>query len=211
MITSWSEMPIEVFQKVWDIQCLHTTEDEKIMKITALLAGIPEEEFLALPLVDAREYISKTHFMYEEPKVHRVRRYYHIGKTKYRLMRNADEMTAAQYINYQAIVGRPVKDIIADLMAIVLVPDGKVYGDYDSYEVTEELRSNLNIEDALSIADFFIKSFERSMRRTLLFSDAMLVAAAMKVDKEQREALRAMRMELRLVTDALRSEYGFRW
>jgi hypothetical protein len=96
-------------------------------------------------------------------------------------------------------------------MGIVLVPEGKVFGDYLMEEVVEEIRENLNIEDALSIADFFTKSFERLMRRTLLFSDGMLAAAMITSRKEQREMLKAMRLELKLVTDALRSEFGYRW
>jgi len=211
MITSWREMPISVFQKIWDIQSLHITEDEKIMKITALLAGIPEEEFLAMPLIDAREYIAQTHFMYTEPHTHRPNKVYNIGHHRYRLMRSVEGMTTAQYINYQAIVGRPVNEIIADLMAIVLVPDGKTYGDYSTEEVVEELRENLNIEDALSIANFFIHSFEKSMRRMLRFSDGMMMAAKIMAKKEEREMMAALQLEMKLVTDALRSEFGFRW
>lgn len=211
MIESWKEMPIAVFQKVWDIEQLHITEDEKIIKIAALLAGIPEGEFLAMPMDEARGYIAKTHFMYEKPKVRRVSRRYRIGSRNYHLMRNVEELTTAQYINYQGLVGRPINEIIADLMGIVLVPEGKVFGDYLMDEVVEEIRENLNIEDALSIADFFTKSFERLMRRTLLFSDGMLAAAMITSRKEQREMLKAMRLELKLVTDALRSEFGYRW
>ena len=211
MITSWKEMPISVFQKVWDIQSLHISEDEKIMKITALLAGIPEEEFLSLPLCDAREYIAQTHFMYEEPKPHRPNRVYKIGHRFYRMMKNVDELTTAQYINYQAIVGRPVREIIADLMAIVLVPEGKVYGEVPHQEVVEEIREGMNIEDALSVADFFTRLFERSMRRMLRYSDGLMTAAVLTAPKEERERMRASRLALRLATDALRSEFGFRW
>lgn len=204
-------MPISVFQKIWDIQSLHITEDEKIMKITALLAGIPEEEFFALPLVDARAFVSQTGFMYTEPHTsRRPNKVYNIGQHRYRLMRNVEEMTTAQYINYQAIVGRPVNEIIADLMAIVLVPDGKTYGDYSTEEVVEEIRDNLNIEDALSIANFFIRSFEKSMRRMLRFSDGMMMAAKIMANKEQKEMMTALQLEMKLVTDALRSEFGFR-
>lgn len=202
-------MPISVFQKIWDIQSLHISEDEKVMKITAVLAGIPEEEFLALPLVDARAYIAQTGFMYTEPHTHHTNKFYVIGHHRYRLMRNVEGMTTAQYINYQAIVGRPVNEIIADLMAIVLVPDGKTYGDYSTEEVVEEIRENLNIEDALSIANFFIRSFEKSMKRMLRFSDGVMMAAKITANKEQREMIAALQLEMKLVTDALRSEFGF--
>ena len=210
MITSWKTLSIGEFQKIWDVQQLHISEDEKIVKITAILAGMEEDEFMSMPLIDSRELIAQAGFLYTEPKTHRVSRTYKIGKRLYRLMRNAEELTTAQYINYQAIVGRPINEIIADLMAIVLVPEGKKYGEINTDEVVEEIRDGLNIEDALSIANFFTKSFERSMRRTLLFSDGMLKAAEMMGPKETREQMKALRLELKLIREALRSEYGYR-
>lgn len=204
-------MPLGVFSQVYDINGLHISEEEKIIKITALLAGMKEEELMTMPLVDSKELIAQTHFMYEEPKRHHVRRRYKLGDRTYTLMRDTSEMTTAQYINYQAIVGRPVNEILPNLMAIVLVPEGEKYGDSNENDIIDDILNHLSIEDALSVADFFTRSFEKSMRRMLRYSDGIMKAALLTAKKEDKEKIRAMALELKLVTDALRSEYGFRW
>ena len=208
MITSWKELPIGLFQEIVGINRLQISDDEKTFMCTALLNGMDYDEFLSLPLAEATELIEKASFIYSEPKKVKVRRKYEIGGMVFKMMRNVNDMTAAQYINYQAIVNRPTSEIITNLMAIVLVPDGKVYGDYNEEDIIEILRENLNVEDALAIADFFINSFERLIRRTLRNSDAVMITAEIVSPKEAREMIKALRLEVRLIMEELRLEFG---
>ena len=211
MITSWKDMPLGVYAQVLDINGLHISEDEKIIKITALLAGMKEEELMTMPLVDSKELIAQTHFLYEKPKTHRARRSYKLGKKDYILMRDIYDMTTAQYINYQAIVEQPIEKSISNLMAIVLIPEGTKYGDTNENDVIDDINNYLSVEDALSVADFFTRSFEKSIKRMLRYSDGMMTAAMITAKKEDKEMIKAARTELRLVAEALRSAFGWSW
>lgn len=211
MITSWKQMSIGTFMKVSEINRSQDSDEDKLFRIAALLSGMEYEDFLNLPLNESRGIIAKGGFMYEEPKAGKIKKTYVIGSRTYRVMRNMDDMTTAQYLNYQSIADKPVDDTMADLMAIVLIPEGKTYGDYDMTEITEEIRDNFNIEDALSVADFFTRLFERSIRRMQRYSDILLTAMEWKVrmeckNKEQRETVK---MAMQLVRDELHSMYGY--
>lgn len=210
MITSWKEMPIGVFMKINEINKSDYSDDDKLFRIAAMLSGMDYEEFITLPLNESRDIIAQAGFMYEEPKAGKMKKTYVIGSRTYRVMRNMDDMTTAQYLNYQSIADKPVDDTMADLMAIVLIPEGKTYGDYDMQEVTEEIKTYFNIEDALSVADFFTRLFERSIRRMQRYSDILLTAMEWKVrmeckNKEQRETVKTA---MQLVRDELHSMYG---
>ena len=202
MITSWKEMPIGVFMKISEVNKSDYNDDDKLFHIAALLNNMDYEDFINLPLNESRDIIAKAAFMYNEPKAGKMKKTYVIGSRTYRVMRNMDDMTTAQYLNYQSIAERPVDETMADLMAIVLIPEGKVYGDYDMQDVTEEIRDHFNIEDALSVADFFTRLFEKSMRRMRRYSDILLTAMEWKVrmeckDKEQKEAVKTAMALLR--------------
>lgn len=212
MITSWNEMPIGVLQQVDDINGLHISDEEKTFRATALLAGMDYDEFMNLPLVDSTAMISKTAFVREMPKKVRVRSEYQIGSRRYVLHRNMMDITVAQYINYQAIFDKKREDYLPELLAIVLIPKGHKYGEgYDMEEVVEEIRSNLNVEEGLSIADFFITKSSRLMRRICRRLMAAMTVARIRSKKEEKEMMRAMELEMRLSNDALLSEYGYNW
>lgn len=202
MITSWKEMPIGVFMKISEVNKSDYNDDDKLFHIAALLNNMDYEDFINLPLNESRDIIAKAAFMYNEPKASKMKKTYVIGSRTYRVMRNMDDMTTAQYLNYQSIAERPVDETMADLMAIVLIPEGKTYGDYDMQDVTEEIKDHFNIEDALSVADFFTRLFEKSMRRMRRYSDILLTAMEWKVrmeckDKEQKEAVKTAMALLR--------------
>ena len=204
-------MPIGVFMKISEVNKSDYNDDDKLFHIAALLSDMDYEEFISMPLNESRDIIAKAAFMYNEPKASKMKKTYVIGSRTYRVMRNMDDMTTAQYLNYQSIAERPVDETMADLMAIVLIPEGKTYGDYDMQEVTEEIRDHFNIEDALSVADFFTRLFEKSMRRMRRYSDILLTAMEWKVrmeckDKEQKEAVKTA---MALLRDEILSTSGY--
>ena len=115
MITNWKDLPIGLFMDLSKINRSQISDEEKIFKMTALLMGIDYDEFLNLPINEAREAVADASFLYEEPKPEKVKRVYHLGTRDYKLMRNTDGMTTAQYLNYQAIAGIPPEDGIDEL------------------------------------------------------------------------------------------------
>jgi len=212
MITSWNEMPIGVLQQINDIDSLHCSDDEKTFMATALLAGMEYDDFIQLPLEEATALVGQTTFVHYQPRQVRVRKEYQIGRRTYTLHKNIMEITTAQYINFQAVVGMGLEMHLPELMAIVLIPKGHKYGEgYDMEEVTEEIRDYMGVEDALSVADFFISKSDRLMRRMLRRSEAIMAVRRMMANKEEKEMMTALEMEMKLANDALRSGFGYRW
>lgn len=205
-------MPIGVLQQINDIDGLHCSDDEKTFMATALLAGMDYNDFISLPLDEAANLVSQTAFVHYQPRQVKVRKEYQIGRRTYTLFRNIMEITTAQYINFQAIVGMGLDMHLPELMAIVLIPKGHKYGEgYDMEEVTEEIRDCMGVEDALSVADFFISKSDRLMRRMLRRSEAIMATRRLMASKKEKEMMKALELEMKLANDALRSGFGYRW
>lgn len=212
MIQSWREMPIGILQEINVISQLHISDDEKTFKVTALLNGMDYDDFLSLPLDDARELVAKTDWVRTEPKKVKVRKEYQINGRDYYLNKNILGITTAAYIDFQAICQSRMEDNLPEMMAIVLIPKGHKYGDgYDQEEVVEEIRNHFNVEDALSVADFFITKCEKSMRRTLMKLEAMMTAQRIMARKEDKELMKALETEMKAADRELLSAYGYSW
>ena len=213
MISNWSELPIGIYQQIYDINNLHCSDDEKDFRSTALLAGMNYNDFLNLRLEDVRELSSSAAWVYTEPKRKKVKREYHIGNTDYRLMRDVNEMTTAQYIDFQTLIGEQdwYYYRLPELMAIVLIPKGCEYNEgYNHNDTVEEIREYFNVEDALSVADFFCKQFEKCIRRLLNFSVFQIKCLKIqnRKNKELVEALQAAETALTLARDETHSIFG---
>lgn len=201
-------MPIGVFKAMAKIHRSQISDDDKVFQTAALLCGMDYDDFLNLPLNESRAIVAQMNFVYTEPKPEKIRRKYQLGTREYKMMKNPDEMTTAQYLNYQSIIGVPVDENMDDLMTIILVPDGKVYGDYDMEEAKEEIANNLTVTEALGIANFFTASLEKSMRRMIMWSEAALISIKWKARNKNKEALQAEKIALQTAIEELHSMYG---
>lgn len=208
MITSWNDMPIATFKAMAKIHRSQISDDDKVFQTAALLCGMDYDDFLNLPLNESRAIVAQMNFVYTEPKPEKIRRKYQLGAREYKMMKNPDEMTTAQYLNYQSIIGVPADENMDDLMTIILVPDGKVYGDYDMEEAKEEIANNLTVTEALGIANFFTASLEKSMRRMIMWSEAALTAKKILTRGKNKEQVQAEKIALQTAIEELHSMYG---
>lgn len=209
MITSWNTLPIREYKDLMQIFRSQITEEEKVFKATAILAGMDYERFLELPLKDSKELIAQAGFLYTQPKAAKVKSIYHLGSRDYKLMKNVNGMTTAQYINYQAIVHIPPIECIDSLMAIILVPDGHKYGEIDEDIVTDEIASNLDIESAMGIADFFTTSYERSIRNKVSKARTMIQFLKWMGRPKDKEERKAWNLQMETLLKELDSTYGY--
>lgn len=211
MITKWSEVTIGMLQEIDEINGLHISDEEKTLMVTALLAGMDYDELISLPLQKTADLVSQTEFIRTQPERVKVKKEYHIGENTYVLQRDIMGITTAQYINFQSIL--PVwQTHLAELMAIVLVPKGKKYSEgYSMAEVEDEIRNNFNIEDALSVADFFSTKSVKSTRRILLKLEAAMTVARWRAkDKMTKEMIRGMEKEIQQAREPLCGS-GYHW
>lgn len=211
MITKWNEVTIGMLQEIEQINGLHTSDEEKTFMVTALLAGMPYDEFITLPLDEARDLVAQTSFLQTPPEKVKTKKEYRIGENVYVLQKDIMAVSTAQYIDFQAIL--PVwQTNLPELMAIVLVPKGKKYSEgYSTAEAVEEIRNNLNIEDALSVADFFSTKSAKSMRKMLLKLEALTTVARWRTkDKVSKTILRSMEKEIKQAREPLYGS-GYHW
>lgn len=212
MITKWSEMPIGILQEIDEINGLHISDDEKTFMATALLAGMDYDDFINLSLDEARALVEKASFIQTMPNRVKVKNQYKIGNTTYVLQKDIMGITTAAYIDFQAIL--PTVDRhLPELMAIILVPKGHAYNEgYSNADAIEEIRENLNVEEALSIADFFTNRCEKLTEQILWKSKAAIWAMKLKAkSKEEREMLEVLRIQMEVAFSNLSSGFGYHW
>lgn len=210
MINSYDEMPIGVMQQILDINGTHMSDDEKTFRVAALLAGIDYEDFLNLSLDDARKIVSQSGWIETPPqKTKKVKKWYVLNGKQYRLQADVENMTTAQYIDFQSIHREDIFPVLGELIAIVLIPKGCTYNDgYEHSDAVGDINNYLSVTEGLAIADFFTRRFVKSMRRLFKRANRLLTAAMVTAKGEQKELIQAAQIQSKLIQNELVSELG---
>ena len=205
---SWKRLTVEQLGKIKDISKENISEEEKDLKVGAVVNNMDYEDFINLPLEETRRLMGNADFLYEKPEADKARKNYIINGKKYNLLKNATEMTTAQYIDFEAVSKMGFDSCMPEMLSIFLVPDGHQYNDgYDKDEVLEDIKK-MSVTEALGVADFFTKKYAKLIMRTLNFSEALITAQRIMAKKEQKEMMKAMELETKLIIAELRSIYG---
>lgn len=203
MIKSWSELPVAKLQEIKSVSSNIEDEDTKVLTIAGILADKTYREMLELPLNETTELIRNTRFLYEEPKRKKISSVYRLNGTEYRIMKNMNDITTAQFIDYQAIA-KESGERIAEFLSIFFIPVGCKYndGNYDREKVVDDINYYLSAEEALGISSFFIKRCVRLIKRTLFLLEVKMRMLSWR--KETREQAKQV-MEL---IQQIRYTYG---
>lgn len=173
-IKSWSELPVG---KLMEIRAANEIDDEdtKVLTIAGILADKTFREMLELPINETTELIRNTRFLYEEPKRKKISSVYHLNGTDYKIIKKVNDITTAQFIDYQAIA-KESGERIAEFLSIFFVPVGCKYndGNYDREKVVDDISSYLSAEEALGIANFFTVRCVRLIKRTLFLLEVKM-------------------------------------
>lgn len=207
VIKNWKELTIRDWLKFKEINSLQTVDGaEKDMMVGALVNGIPYEEFINLPLKRTKELMENTSWLYEQPKAERVRNSYTLNGRKYELIKSMDDITVAQYIDFQTLYKDGFDNRPVELLSVFLVPKGHQYNDgYDRSQVEEDVLS-LPLVEGLGISNFFIRKFSRLIMSSAILLKWMTRLGTRKIkDKEQRKALQ---IQARVIADELKRLYG---
>lgn len=173
-IKSWSELPVG---KLMEIRAANEIDDEdtKVLTIAGILADKTFREMLELPINETTELIRNTRFLYTEPKRKKISSVYHLNGTDYKIIKKVNDITTAQFIDYQAIA-KESGERIAEFLSIFFVPVGCKYndGNYDRDKVVDDISSYLSAEEALGIANFFTVRCVRLIKRTLFLLEVKM-------------------------------------
>lgn len=141
-------------------------EIDKQVSIIALLAGMTEEEVLALPLREYAALAARTNFLRETcPAVTPPSRLIANGLV---LIPVADftEINTAQYIDFETF-SKKLPQRLPELLAVMLVPEGKKYNEgYDIAEVVSAVR-DLPLPVAVGLSAFFFGQLIHSIDDSL--------------------------------------------
>lgn len=200
MITSWSELTIRKFQEINKIQQLYNDEDEKVLRCAAVCAGITYDEIINKPIKETAELISNIAFLYGKPKSRRLKREYIINGKKYIPLKDFQDITTAQFIDFQAI-STVCFEMLGEFLAIFMIPEGKKYNtDYRNSDVVEDIYDYFNVEEALALAHFFIKRYVKYVRKTMAYWEAQVTTIRLMTrDKEQKQLMKEVEKQLQNV------------
>lgn len=150
----WSDIDVKTFKEIQDY--LSTTQDgniEQSVHLLSLIEGKDEDTYFNMPINKLTEEFGKLKFMESTPQAAQVKNSYKINGTEYVLTTNLQEMTVAQYIDYQVYIKNP-QQYMQEMLTVFLIPKGKKYNeDYDVAEAAKDM-GNLPIEDAYGISFF---------------------------------------------------------
>jgi hypothetical protein len=201
MITSYDKLTIGKYTEIQEI--LHTEYEEFIEiqpKILAVLADKTEEEVLNLPISKYAEMVQQSSFVLEPPKVKGKSLVdLNINGRVFTFIRNTQDITASQYIDYQTLVTKEDNwRYLANILACFIVPKGGTYCvGYDIFEVVQWLNDHMDVYTAMDTCFFFRKKSLRSIRRSLRYSEALMRVLSWKTKNQRmKDNLRRKRVEL---------------
>lgn len=200
----WNNLTLGKFIELYQITQNETDEDTAIMKSAALLNGLSYDEIMDMPLDRTRKLLETVSFLYTEPKKGKPKKKYTFGDMKLIATLKPEKMTTAQYIDFQAIC-KMGNEMLAQFMSIFLIPEGHTYNDgYDNDEVVEAIRNYMTAEEALSLADFFVRKCTASMKRTLMYLESQIIAQRLMTrDKETKALLKTVEKRIQLLNSTL--------
>ena len=211
IIDSWDKMPVGFLKDIHRITSDNTlSEDDKSLQAAAVLARLPYDTLLNLPLDEAQELVARTAFLYDKPEKKKIRKTYNLNGRTYIPLMSMEDMTTAQFIDFNSLIN-DIDERLPEILSIFLIPKGHKYNDgYDKNTVVKDITERLMVTEALGMASFFINGCKKYAMRTLLYSEAALEVTMWKAPKELRPQAKEVMKALRRLREEIRSSYGFR-
>lgn len=167
MIDTYNKLTVGKYLEVKSIIDEDIEEIEKHIRLISVLNDMDEEEVENLDLVEFGKLNQKLIFLTEMPARKMVATHYKIGGYDLEVVMNMQQMTVAQYIDYQTYLKDSDK-YLSELLSVFLIPKGKKYGEeYDIIDVQNAIRDNLTIVDALSMSAFFLLLYQSLTKATV--------------------------------------------
>lgn len=210
VIDEWDKLPVGLLKDIHRITSDEALdEDEKSLQAAAVLARMPYDTLLNLPLDDTQMMVARTAFLYEKPKIKKIQKNYNLNGRTYRTLLSMDEMTTAQFIDFNGLMN-DLDERLPEVLSIFLIPKGHKYNDgYDKNEVIKDISEKLMVTEALGLASFFTNAYKRYAMRTLLYSEVAMEVATMKAPKEMKPQTKEIAKALKRLREEIRSSYGF--
>lgn len=167
MIDNWSKVTISKYKEIKAVIDNGGSEVEMNVELLSVLTDLETDELLDMPLVRFNNLLQGTGFLYEEMPKRMVSTRYVLGGVVFDVMLNIEQMTAAQFIDYQTYIKESEKYLV-ELLSIFLIPKGHKYCDgYDVVEMQKVISDNLCIVDAGALTFFFSEWYKSLLKATI--------------------------------------------
>lgn len=213
---NWKEISINTFKKLQDvISDVPVTDDATLNNINSniamlsVLCDVDEDTIASLSTSEFVKLVNDSNFLSDMPKVKITDTYVINGKV-YKVFLSLNNMSVAQYIDFQTFY-KEYDKYTRELLACFLIPEGKRYGeDYDIAEVITDIGEHLSIVDANSILFFFVILYQSLTKTTLNCSiKDMKKMMRKEKNKEQRMKMEQAIMELKKARDLVANGNGY--
>lgn len=214
----WEDITLGQFERM---QRLDSRDENYLFNFAAIVFGFGIDDFSNLPLSEVNEYMARVQPLLNEAPQGDLSsitsNHYKMNGADYRLLGYGNEMTLAQYIDFQASY-KTCGENMAEFLSIILVPMDKTYNEgYTRDDVAEDIRRYMPITDAIGLSRFFFRKWRKSVESSLTFSERVLMARLFKERKtlteEERmdidKALTGLRLQRKVMREQER-ELGFR-
>lgn len=209
---NWKDITINVYQKLQNLNLNGSSdiidEIDDNVKILSILCDVDEDTIADLEINDYKRLVSQCAFLNEMPKV-QIKDEYWINDKLYQVQYGVQNMTMAQYIDYQTYLKDSSK-YTKEIVSCFVIPKGKKYGeDYDLTETIEDIGNYFSIVDALSVCFFFTMLFRSLTKATLGCLVKKMKRGKRKMNKEQQVQVQRAIDELNKVIHLVKSGDGY--
>lgn len=198
----WDDVSIQVYEEICDATSIEN-EVERTIATIAVLCDTTIEEVEKLPLIEMNRLVREASWIngFDFDKKHKPK-VITTPSFSCDVTNKVEDMTVAQYADFQAIFG---SGVMQDILSVFLIPTGKEYGDgYDIEELREEIYKNVSITQAQSIIYFFVQSSLSSFRTTLTSLEKDLKKEKKKEKKmETRARIQTIQQNIQKMKDIL--------
>lgn len=164
---TWKDITIEKYEQIAGLGTEGLGEIDLIAQTIAILDGTTVEEVEKIPYAVLLLKARGLRFLQSNPIPSIVHKSYELGGKKYITTLKPEDITTAQYIDFQVRAADNPEDL-AGLLSVFLIPEGHKYNEgYSSEDVRNVIYKEMSIEDAMGVSAFFFALWKKSIHRLL--------------------------------------------
>lgn len=190
--TNWKDITVDLFLNIQQrLSMIEKTGDEDIDNINryiVIISCLSDKDEDVVADLDVNEFgrlVRKTAFLNDMPKAE-IKDRYKVNGNIYDVYLNLQQMTMAQYIDFQTFYKEKDK-YTKQILACFLIPKGKKYcEDYKIEDVINDI-GKMSIVDAYSIMFFFTLIFTNLTKTMLGYSTKKMKKMMRKEKNEEKK------------------------
>ena len=130
IIDKWSDVTLAQYLQIIDIANDEGDEIEKDVRLISVLYGLDEKSIWDMAVEEVNKIKSSLTFISTPPKGGK-KKYttLNLGDEKYNVCTDLNKFSYAQYVDFQTYYKK--ENNIVEVLSVIVVPDGKKYGEYD--------------------------------------------------------------------------------